>query len=203
MGNKKAPWNRSKSRYDRKIESRELKQRVLIVCEGAKTEPYYFKCFRVNRKIVEIEIKGLGKNTESLVKAAMELKAKESYDQVWCVFDRDSFTPRSFNSAFEIAKKHHIEIAYSNQAFELWYLLHFNYIDTATNRAEYRKLLTRYLGQKYEKNSETMYETLLSRQPDAIRNAQKLLATYTPSKPEKNNPSTTVHLLVIELNKLM
>jgi hypothetical protein len=34
-----------------------------------------------------------------------------------------------------------------------------------------------------------------------IGNAERLLAEYDPRDPERDNPSTTVHLLVRELNK--
>jgi hypothetical protein len=57
MGNKNPPWQRSKSYRDRKVETRNLRQRILIVCEGAKTEPNYFKSFRVNKTIYEIDIR--------------------------------------------------------------------------------------------------------------------------------------------------
>ena len=41
---------------------------------------------------------------------------------------------------------------------------------------------------------------LLEHQPRAIKNACKLLSIYEPHNPEKDNPCTTVHLLVEELN---
>ena len=102
MGNKNPPWQRSKSYRDRKVESRNLRQRILIVCEGAKTEPNYFKGFRVNRTIYEIDIRGIGYNTASLVREAISLKKESDYDQIWCVFDRDSFPPQDFNAALKL-----------------------------------------------------------------------------------------------------
>jgi hypothetical protein len=48
-----------------------------------------------------------------------------------------------------------------------------------------------------------MYEQLLAKQPTAVKNARKLLTQYTPPNPEKDNPSTTVHLLVEELNRFI
>lgn len=200
MGNKNPPWQRSKGYRARKVETRNLRQRILIVCEGAKTEPNYFRGFRVNKQIYEIDIQGIGYNTASLVRQAVSLK--EGYDQVWCVFDRDSFPAQDFNAAFEIARPHDIKIAYSNEAFELWYLLHFHYYDAAIPRREYCAKLTELLGHKYEKNSEVIYEELLGRQADAIRNAKKLYSNYKPCRPERDNPSTTVHLLVSALNEL-
>jgi hypothetical protein len=152
---------------------------------------------------VDLDIHGLGYNTVKLVETAIELKANEKYDQVWCVFDRNSHPAEHFNSALALAKKNNIYVAYSNESFELWYILHFSYCDTATARRDCCSRLDQLLGHKYEKNSETTYFELTDRQPNAIRNAERLLAQYSPLNPERDNPSTTVHLLVIELNKFI
>jgi hypothetical protein len=167
----------------------------LIVCEGEKTEPNYFISFPVDKKIIEVDIKGLGANTDSLVKKAIELKnsaikSRSPYVQVWCVFDRDSFSPQNFNNAFALAEQNQIRIAYSNEAFELWYLLHFNYHDAGIAREQYVEKLDRLLEEKYLKNSELMYKKLLDKQESAIRNAKRLFNSYSPIfDPEKNNPS--------------
>lgn len=203
MSRKRAPWERSGNRHQRKVDTRNIRERFLIVCEGAKTEPNYFRSFRVNREVFEVDIHGFGRNTLSLVEKAVELKAGNDYDQVWCVFDRDSFPARIFNAAFEKATHEGIKIAYSNEAFELWYLLHFQFYDSAIKRKEYWKMLTQQLRHKYEKNSETIYEELLELQGNAIRNAKRLYASYTPCNPERDNPSTTVFELVEALNKFV
>jgi hypothetical protein len=117
------------------------------------------------------------------------------------VFDRDSFPAEQFNRALELARQRGIRVAYSNEAFELWYLLHYHYHDVATSRSDYGRMLSERLGIPYRKNSREMYELLLNRQPEAIRNAQRLLSFYGPEhNPERDNPSTAVHLLVQELN---
>ena len=46
-----------------------------------------------------------------------------------------------------------------------------------------------------------MYDLLKDRQNNAIRNAERLLSQYSEANPEGNKPSTTVYLLVKELNK--
>ncbi len=188
----------------RNVDTRKIRERFLIVCEGKKTEPNYFKCFRVpTTRVIDIDVRGFGYNTVSLVKEAINLKSQESYDQVWCVFDRDSFPAEKFNEAISLAKRNSIEIAYSNEAFEIWYLLHFSYYKTAMTRSDYYDRLTRLLGKKYEKNQEDMYALLEPKQSSAIRNAKKLLSQYTPLNPERANPSTTVHLLVEQLNRFI
>ncbi|MBF0541048.1 MAG: hypothetical protein HQK91_06325 [Nitrospirae bacterium] len=45
-----------------------------------------------------------------------------------------------------------------------------------------------------------MFDKLLPYQSAAIKNAETLIASYPNSDPEKDNPSTTVHELVIQLN---
>ena len=161
---------------------------------------------------VEVIVLGLGENPIKLVKDAMKKRKEEGgYDQVWCVFDRDDWEPNDFNGAITCAEKNGIEIAYSNEAFELWYLLHFYYRDTAMSRKSYKGELTKKLreaklisnSKKYEKNSEEMYGFLEDKQSQAIKNAERLLEQYHPPKPAKDNPSTTVHLLVEQLNRFV
>jgi hypothetical protein len=190
----------SRRHSPRKVNIRDVKSRFLIVCEGEKTEPNYFKSFRVPKKVVDVH--GLGKNPSKLVESAKELNDQDGdYDQVWLVFDRDSWTPQDFNSAISSARSAGFEVAYSNEAFELWYILHFEYLNTPTSRQDYGAKLTKLLGQKYEKNSENMYSQLLNKQHCAIENAKRLLEQYSRHNPEKDNPATTVHLLVQGLNK--
>jgi hypothetical protein len=175
------------------------RETFLIVCEGAKTEPHYFNGF----KLSSAQVRGLGRNTVDLVEAAIRLKENEfsGYDHYWCVFDRDSFPRQNFNLAITRARENGFEVAYSNEAFELWYLLHFDYHDAAISRALYKEKLTAKLGYKYEKNLPTIYDDLFSRQSAAIRNAERLLSNYQPPWPERDNPSTTVHKLVEKLNE--
>ena len=189
----------------RQVDTREVKQRFLIVCEGSKTEPNYFRSFRVPKNVVEVDVRGLGEDPSKLVKSAKDLKNKDGddYDQIWCVFDRDSWILENFNNAISSDRSQGFSVAYSNEAFELWYILHFEYLNTGIPRKDYIRKLSLLLGQKYQKNSETIYDELLDKQPTAIRNAKKLLTEYDPHVPANDNPSTTVHLLVQELNRFI
>lgn len=169
----------------------------LIVCEGAKTEPQYFKAF----KLPSAEIVGTGKNTRSLVDEAIRLKkASEERDHYWCVFDRDSFPAQEFNAALQKARAAGFEVAYSNEAFEIWYLLHFEFYTTASDRNLYREKLTERLGRPYRKNDPTIFESLRRLLPEAIKYARMLRQSYEPRhNPEKDNPCTSVDRLVVEL----
>ena len=184
----------------RRTRSREPGQRFLIVCEGGKTEPNYFDDLRVRGRIPG-KVKGIGESPVGVVKHAIKLMKEHDYEQVWCVFDRDVFPEENFNAALQLARNNGIRVAYSNEAFELWYVLHFNYHESATARHLYVGMLNDLLGVPYEKNRLDMYERLEILQETAIRNAERLLKNYDPPDPARNNPSTTVHLLVQELNR--
>lgn len=183
------------------METREPLPRFLIVCEGEQTEPNYFKSFRVPKEV--LDVRGLGDNTLRLVEKAVEFSnaANPHYDQVWCVFDRDSFPAEHFNAALDLAERQAIKVAYSNEAFELWYLLHFHFYNTGISRSQYKEKLSEQLGHRYEKNSRTIYAEIEEKQSDAIANAKRLLSFYAPPDPCNNNPSTTVFRLVEELNR--
>ncbi len=188
---------------------------ILIVTEGEKTEPNYFNRFRVFPKEI-YEVKGVGRNTVSLVEKAKETAEKRKEEiavkqkrrvkhikmEVWCVFDRDSFTAYQFNRAIEIAENQGFKVAFSNEAFELWYLLHYNYYNTGITRDQYKTKLTGCLRKEYKKNSEEMYDVLRMKQKDAIRNAKKLEEYQSGiSSPAKKNPCTTVYKLVEYLKR--
>ncbi|MFN6274308.1 MAG: RloB family protein [Microcystis sp.] len=206
--------NRNTSDYlRRQTKTRETRKNFLIVCEGEKTEVNYFKAFTVPKKI-EVRVKGEGKNSLSLVNKAIKIidnvNKDDSFDQIWCVFDKDNCSKEQFNQAERLAKQKNIKIAYSNEAFEIWFILHFQYLDIATSRSEYLTILTNQMQkygllnkkEKYAKNREDMYEKLKPYQTTAITNAAKLIQDRDEAKkhPFDANPSTTVHELVQELN---
>ena len=191
----------SRGYSERKLNTREVKETFLIVCEGTKTEPSYFRSFRVPKEVLEIE--GLGENPTRVVERAITRAQEEEFDQVWCVFDRDSFPVSDISKAFAIAKKNNIQIAYSNEAFELWYILHFQFLNTAIPRSDYSKKLSNLTGKPYAKNCCDMYDELLSLQPIAIAHADRLLQEYPKPNPVIDNPSTTIHQLVKELNRFI
>jgi len=192
---------------ERRVEIRETLNRFLIVCEGEKTEPNYFRHFRVPREVVELRIEGTGYNTESLVREALRLRQELGYtdedDQVWCVFDRDSTRKQQFNAAVKMAEDNGMHAAYSNQAFELWYLLHFDYHDAALHRKHYMTKLTERLGRPYRKNDDEIYDRLLDAQEVAVQRARRLHTAQSKLQPADANPSTTVYKLVEELRRFM
>ena len=188
---------------------REIKQSFLIVCEGEKTEPDYFKAFRMTAATVKAV--GQAMNTMTLVSKAISIRdadqmRKKIYDQCWVVFDKDDFPAKDFNQAIQFAEKNGFRVAYSNQAFEYWFLLHYNLYTGAIHRGQYKDMLTKLTGMPYSKSDgygAVMYNLLLSRQKQAINNAETVLAEISHGNPAEEESSTTVQRLVVELNKYL
>lgn len=191
------------------------KEKILIVCEGENTEPSYFEQFKLST--ADIKTVGKGFNTLSLVKDAIKLKSKE-YKQTWCVFDKDDFTDANFNEAIALAEREELKVAYSNQAFEYWLILHFeDHQGGAMHRDDYDKKINSYinpLGSLYDgKNSKVIephfFELMLAidkktnlRRIDlAILRAKKIYENKDKLSPAKEESSTKVHLLVEEILK--
>jgi hypothetical protein len=190
-----------RAQRERRVGGRRQRAVFLIVCEGEKTEPNYFKSFRVPSDVAHVV--GAGAETLAVVEEAARLSELDSYDQVWCVFDRDSAPAERFNRALTLARRRGFHVAYSNEAFELWYLLHFHFLNTGISRRDYIQRLQPLIAGGYQKNDPDIYAKLHERQDDAIRNATRLLSEYPNPNPERDKPSTTVHLLVQELNRYL
>ena len=193
---------------------REQKPSFHIFCEGVNTEPLYFNQFPIPNIG---HCKGYGQTKMSLVNTALKYKrengiTKNTNDQVWVVFDYDydgKLQPKQkedFNNAINKAEKNNIRWAVSNDAFELWYVLHYQNCNAQELRNWYNKRLEYHTGEPYDKDRETakkMYDLLLPKQEKAIERAELLKEEYDENNKAyaDKNPFTTVHELVIELNK--
>lgn len=134
----------------------------------------------------------------------IRLKAKADRDskpfiEVWCVFDKDSCSSQDFTDSIRLAESNGIKCAYSIEAFELWYMLHFDYCDSTLSRTQYKGKLTERLGTAYKKNSTEMYSILNARQDKAIKNAKRLYERQKGLPCHQQNPVTTVFRLVEKL----
>jgi hypothetical protein len=221
---KEIKQSHSRSESPRNIDIRNKQKYFLIVCEGEKTEPNYFESLKnaLPKGVLAVcafKIEGTGFNTESLVNKAVELKVtweneiNRKVDKLWIVFDRDSFKSEAFNNAIQICLNNApiVEAAWTNEAFELWYLLHFHFYNTGISRKQYQKLIEDNFKKqglknyKYKKNSPDMFALLndYGSREDAIKHATNLEQLYEEKADFANhNPRTTVHKLVKELFNL-
>lgn len=190
------------------------RQRVLIVCEGEETEPTYFNGFRIVKRLSReiIDVKNCkdagGTLPKQLVEFAKELRDDsegygDSYDSVWCVFDRDKHL--RIDEAFVQARDNGINVAFSNPSFELWYLLHFRDQGAHIEGGAVVKALRKHI-KRYEKSND-LYKTLEPKQQKAIERARQLRRsqhriTDDSCLEESPNPSTWVDKLVETLNAI-
>lgn len=204
----------AKASKKRKENVREKLVRFLIVCEGTKTEPHYFEALIKNyiSTVREVTIEGEGRATVALVDRALEIKQElvrknaMSFDRVWVVFDKDDFD--DFNEAIKKAHKLGLHSAWTNEAFELWYYLYFEYLDTGISRAAYIEKLEEAFrnrmgdaGFKYQKGNPDNYKLLqqYGREDLAKRFAKQLRALHNGTDYAKHKPCTMVGKLVEEL----
>jgi len=203
----------SKTSNEDKLETRGERYYFLIVSEGEKTEPNYFKDLarQLPEKLVKVETEGVGMDPQNVVEAAIQFREERKgnkplpeFDEVWAVFDKDDFPDKNFNAAIEKGQQKNIETAYSNEAFELWYVLHFQYLDTAINRQQYIQILKKQLG-TYEKNDPLMYTKLQQNEKSdealAMKWADDLYDKLDTGNPAKDKPITKVYQLVKRLNE--
>ncbi|UOD51401.1 RloB family protein [Orrella daihaiensis] len=222
MARDNSPRERQRQQLERKLARRASYDRILIVSEGAKTEPNYFceirKACRLHTTNVEVWPSELGTAPIQVVHYAKELfefgdKHKKiqprAFEQVYAVFDRDNHV--SYYDALTVAESLDGKLKNDNKAlirfqaiasvpsFELWLLLHYEDIQAPIHRDEVmRRLKTHIPG--YEKGAAGLFGITRNRLSVATQRAESLAQKYTArSEPE---PFTTIVKLVALLTRL-
>ena len=218
-----------KEKDKRPIRWRRYPYLFLIVCEDQKTEPYYFGIFveKFPEETAFLRAIGTGRSSKGVVEQAVKereilyAEANKDVDEVWAVFDKDDAEKSSgntsrFTEAFKIAQDEKIRVAYSNEVFELWLLLHYTEINSEKpiprediySRLETAiKVFPSHSTFVY-KHGKTEVINAIKENGDenrAIKRAIKLLGEHTAkgNQPINANPSTTVHILVRRLRELI
>jgi RloB-like protein len=216
--------NESETRPER---FRRYQYLFLIVCEDQNTEPAYFKNFisQIPEETIYLKSVGTGRDPKGVVEEAIKEKdklsidARKDVDVVWAVFDKDDADENAtklqrFNDAFEIAENNRIKVAYSNEVFELWLLLHLTDVGNVTPlpRAEVYNLLQEnirlnktYSSFEYEHGNANVLQIIseIGNESTAISRAEALLDTQSEKMPIEANPSTKIHILVKQLLDLI
>jgi hypothetical protein len=185
---------------------------VLIVCEGSKTEPNYFRelvaYYQLSSANIEITGDG-GSAPDSVVDYAIELFEQDpDYDCVFCVFDRDSHA--TFDQALRRVRdkklirrrdRHKIgearfEAITSIPCFEYWLLLHYEYTTAHMRRfadAEPR-LRAVAVHANYAKGSKGLFDTTRLLLQTALTNADR--ANQAAAGANTDNPTTRIPNLI-------
>lgn len=171
----------------------------IIFCEDEISEIQYFKYFETS--LIKVNTIGgqkskidnvfkaidhcLGENLMEIINGIPVLKQEDIH--VWCVFDRDieenislqSLGNISFNESIETATSRGIKVAWSNDAFELWVLLHFEDIDPKINENKKRETY-------YEKLT-NIFKSLPNPNEDLVKAKNHASFTYKKDMKSKNN----------------
>ena len=186
---------------------RQIKDTILIVCSGD-TEKVYFDNFKSKAAKINIETYKKTLSPKKLVELVLKKMTGKNYLQVWVVFDRDEF--EDFDEAIELAANNYIRVAYSNQAFELWFLLHFERIEGKFHRKYYEqeinKLMKRTADNHLYKPYYGIYKLLKNKIDKAITNSklghQKHIRDNSDKSISEWESCTTVYQLVEMLIKI-
>ena len=219
--------NQAKDRQEghnlrRKAATRKSADRILIICEGSKTEPQYLDEIRKEQRLptADVYVVGAteGNDPLSVVNYAEKFFLKgdphrriepRAFDQVVVVFDRDDH--HSYQQALTRASQLHLkmknsikakvpfEVCASVPCFELWLLLHFESVLQPIHRIEVYQRLKQHI-ERYEKCDHGLWKQTKANLDTANQRALHLAGQRT-----RNNdagPYTDMHTLVERLLNL-
>ena len=191
-------------RIDRRASARGLASRIVVVTEGAVTEPSYLRTFyrlHGDRSSVRLVlIRGAADPravVERAIKESKKLKRDPlgSRDTVWAMFDRDEHS--RFAQAKDMARGNGIRLAISNPCFELWGILHYQEYDAPLDRHECQRTLGELCPSYSSKEGKIFddQEVIEHNYRDAVGRAENSLTRRREEGDPEGNPSTTVHRL--------
>jgi len=189
----------------------EPRPRMLVCCEGERTEPSYFNGLKRegHNRLLHIEIQPGGVSPKTLVDFAVELKKRAEkdarrqgdenlkFDEVWCVFDVDAH-PHILD-AKQKAEANKVQLAVSNPCFELWLLLHFQdqraHIERDRAQAACREHMPAY-------EKEVPFGVVFPLYHEAVRRADALHKWQETRECVGENPWTGVYRLTERIMEL-
>lgn len=216
------PSVRQAKALKRRKETRQPYQRILIVCEGEKTEPLYLSEIRTQYRLassnVQILPSSLGTEPLQIVGYAEQLfrsgdQAKgiypKSFDLVYVVFDRDSHLtyPQALAKAAalngklrnDMGERVQFAAVVSVPCFELWLLLHFQNVQAPMTRGAVYQALKQHLPD-YDKGQGGRWRLTQHLLPDATQRA--LACAQLTTAHNGVEPYTDMHQLVATLTQL-
>ncbi|KOS69690.1 abortive phage resistance protein [Lysinibacillus contaminans] len=177
-----------------------LRKTILIYCEG-ETERIYFEQMKLLKrsKMVSVKIKNVKRSAIKLAQHAYRDSSYQPFDEVWIVFDKDDLTEKQLDEVNAFCEEKDIKIAYTNEAFELWLLLHFEAVEVSepypravlNNKLEKHLGVTRYFRHK---GNVSLISPIALRHEVAIKNCMGMMALRTTDSRE--NPYCNVHEMI-------
>ena len=197
--------------FQRPRQPRVIGRKIIIVCEGKKTEYGYLQEIRKSMRLPTLQIIVLhpdATDPRSIVRAAIDerwkRKADKSWtadDEAWAVFDGDEhiLETRQLERRPANRRSQQGRLAISNPSFEFWYLLHYQEQGGNLSRQEALRLLRAHI-KDYEKSNKLWPVPLQPLTTEAIRRAKHLAKRAEADELQPHtNPCTGVCELVESL----
>lgn len=188
-----APSCRDRKRRPTRSEART----ILILSDGTETEPNYFRSLKSAWRLAALKVpsKPIGQAKQVVDYAMRQVR---NYDEIWCVVDRDDLEAKTFDEA-TAACNGRIRAAWSNESFELWFVLHYTNSPARGVRARDRyitQLESLMTEREYDKPADH-WTTLEPNLETALQNADALMGQYTEGdSPSACCPGTRVQDLI-------
>lgn len=222
MARDNSPKERQKKQLERKKGQRASYDRILIVSEGSKSEPNYFReiraVYRLHTANVVVRPSELGTEPIQVVEHAKVLFEKgdphkniqsRAFEKVYAIFDRDDHgsyydalaRATSLNGKLKNDARQPIrfQAIASVPSFELWLLLHYEDIQAPLPRDEVLRRLKRHIS-GYNKGLNNVFAITHEHLPIATQRAEALAERFSAhTEPE---PFTAVAELVKLLTRL-
>lgn len=192
---------------------RQENNKFYIITNGKCSEKIYFELLKQKQRLFKVDIKYINGTPIDVVKTCMEYK--EYANQVWALFDIDeTYNEGKLLPALQLAAASGIRYAFSNKAFEVWLISHFEQYSKYATNEELKEELTRLINSygrskkivEYKKNDEQLINKLfIPKYKEAVNNAKVVHQTKMRDQKVLNGGNvkiwemcscTTVYMLV-------
>ena len=187
----------------RRGKPRESYERILIICEGEKTEPNYFKGLKDELKLATANVAIVGDGKFNPMKIASFAKKRYQqekgagipFDRVFCVFDKDCHSDyeKALTHIRQMPPRDVFRAIPSVPCFEYFLLLHYRDATEPLDSQQALSALKQYIA-NYRKGDKNIFSVVRDRLETAKTNAENSLAEA--EKTGSDGPSTKAHELV-------
>ena len=145
----------------------------LLIVDG-ETEEVYFKNILQRYNMSAKDVKRVAPSGGQAVSSGMseahsfETAMRKQYSNYYIIIDRDNISRAEFEHIQrEANQRQNVELIFSNIAFEVWLLAHYQNmtarpVDADADNARYRRVLSNYLDAPYKKGDSVQLDKIIS-----------------------------------------
>ena len=157
----------------RQSKSKVKQLKNLLIVDG-ETEEVYFKNILQRYKMSAKDVKRVTPSGGQAVSFGMseansfETAMRKQYSNYYIIIDRDNISRAEFEHIQrEANQRQNVELIFSNVAFEVWLLAHYQNmtarpVDADTDNARYRRVLSNCLNEPYKKGNSVQLDRIIS-----------------------------------------